>query len=312
MKLKVRRYQSEDDYWRIREFLREVFRLNGQRELSWQVYRFDYWRWHGIQNLGHGRMEEDVFIWETEDGQTAAVLNREGPGHAFLQVHPGQRTPDLEAEMLVVAEKHLAQSRANGKRKLCVWTNEHDSLRQDLLTGRGYTRGKEPEYQRRRPISGDHARPIADVPAPVGYRVRALGDVGELPARSFVSWKAFHPDDPDDQYEGWDWYHNIQRAPLYRRDLDIVAVAPNGEFASFCTVWFDDVTRTGAFEPVGTAPVHQRRGLGKAVMCEGLRRLKQMGATMAYVGSYSPEAHALYASVGFTEYDLSEPWEKKL
>ena len=88
----------------------------------------------------------------------------------------------------------------------------------------------------------------------------------------------------------------------------IVAVAPNGEFASFCTVWFDDVNRTGAFEPVGTAPEHQRRGLGKAVMCEGLRRLKRMGATMAYVGSYSPAAHAFYSSVGFTEYDLSFPW----
>ena len=68
----------------------------------------------------------------------------------------------------------------------------------------------------------------------------------------------------------------------------------------------------GAFEPVGTAPMHHRRGLGRAVMCEGLRRLKRMGATMAYVGSYSPEAHALYASVGFTEYDRSEPWAKEL
>jgi predicted N-acetyltransferase YhbS len=127
-----------------------------------------------------------------------------------------------------------------------------------------------------------------------------------------VSWRVFHPDDPDDQSEGWEWYSNIQRAPLYRRDLDVVAVAPGGEFASFCTVWFDDVTRTGAFEPVGTAPAHQQRGVGKAVMCEGLRRLKRMGATMAYVGSFSAHAHALYASVGFTDYDLCEPWVKEM
>jgi mycothiol synthase len=153
--------------------------------------------------------------------------------------------------------------------------------------------------------------PIADAPVAAGYTVRALGDVEELPARSLVSWRAFHPDEPDDRYEGSQWYHNIQRAPLYRRNLDIVAVAPNGEFAGFCTVWFDDVIRTGAFEPVGTAPAHQRRGLGKAVMCEGLRRLKRLGATMAYVGSYVPQAHALYTSVGFTEYDLSEPWVKE-
>jgi mycothiol synthase len=146
---------------------------------------------------------------------------------------------------------------------------------------------------------------------PKGYTLRALGDAAELPARSWVSWKAFHPDEPDEAYDGWTWYPNVQRAPLYRRDLDLVAVAPNGELASFCTVWFDDVTRTGAFEPVGTAPAHQRRGLGKAVMVEGLRRLQRMGATLVTVGSYETAAHALYASVGFTEVDLCTPWLKE-
>ena len=308
MKLTMRMYRDEDDYRRIREFLRQVLRLNDRRELSWQVYRFDYWRWHGTENMGHGRMEEDVFIWETADGRIAAVLNPEGKGQAFLQVHPGLRTAELEEEMLVVAEKHLAITGPNGRRKLRVWAHEHDGLRQDILKRRGYTKGGEPEYQRRRPLT----MPIPDAPVAAGYTVRALGGIEDLPARSWASWKAFHPDESDDRYEGWEWYHNVQRAPLYRRDLDIVAVAPNGEFASFCTVWYDDVTRSGAFEPVGTAAAHQRRGLGKVVMCEGLRRLKRVGATMAYVGSYTPAAHALYASVGFTEYDLSEPWAKEL
>jgi len=308
MKLTMRMYQDKDDYWRIRDFLRQVFLVNGRRELSWQVARLDYWRWHGIENMGHGRMEEDVFIWEMPDGRIAAVLNPEGKGEVFLQVHPGLRTPELEDEMLVVAEKHLAVPGPNGQRKLRVWANEHDDLRQDILTRRGYTKSDWPEYQRRRLLDV----PILEAQPSPGYTVRALGDNEELSARSLVSWKAFHPDEPDDRYEGWDWYYNIQRAPLYRRDLDIVAVASTGEFASFCTVWFDDVTRSGVFEPVGTALAHQRRGLGKAVMCEGLRRLKRMGATMAYVGSYDTAAHALYASVGFTEYDLSEPWAKEL
>ena len=37
---------SEDDYRRIRTFLREIFFLNGRLEKSWQPYRFDYCRWH--------------------------------------------------------------------------------------------------------------------------------------------------------------------------------------------------------------------------------------------------------------------------
>ncbi|NIM95778.1 MAG: GNAT family N-acetyltransferase [Anaerolineales bacterium] len=307
MELTMRMYQDEDDYWRIREFLRKVFILNDRRELSWQVYRFDYWRWHGIENLGDGRLEEDVFLWETAEGVIAAVLNRESPGNVYLQVHPGLRTHELEDEMITVAEEHLFIVDPEGQREMRVWANEHDDIRQEVLKDRGYTGNDWPEYQRRRPMS----KPIPDVSVPAGYTVRALGDVEELPSRSFASWKAFHPDDPDDQYEGWEWYQNVQRAPLYRRDLDIVAVSPEGDVASFCTVWFDDVTRTGVFEPVGTPIGYQRRGLGKAVMLEGLHRLKRLGATMAYVGSYETAAHALYESVGFTDYELAGPWTRK-
>lgn len=300
--------RDEDDYWRIRAFLREVFLLNGRRPLSWDVSRLDYWRWHGLENLGQGRLDRDVFIWETADGQIGAVLNREGPGEAFLQLHPGLRTPELEEELLVVAESHLAVSHPEG-RKLLVWANAVDNLQQAILSRRGYVRSADwPEHQRRRPLS----MAIPDGPVAAGYTVRALGDVGDLPARSWASWTAFHPDAPDEQYGGWEWYQNIQCAPLYRRDLDIVAVAPGGEIVSFCTAWYDDVTRSACFEPVGTAPAHQRQGLASAVIREGLRRLRRMGATQALVSGYSPEANALYASAGFTECNLSEPWEKRL
>ena len=133
MKLTMRLYQTEDDWWRIREFLRQVFLLNGRRELSWHVARLDYWRWHGIANMGDGKLENDVFIWETADGQITAVLNREGPGDAFLQIHPGFRSAELDEEMIVTAEKHLTHTSKDGKRKLCVWADSHDDVCQAIL-----------------------------------------------------------------------------------------------------------------------------------------------------------------------------------
>ena len=65
MQLINRKYQTEDDYWRIRIFLREVFLLNDRRNFSWPVARLDYWRWHGILNLGAGTLEKGVYLWET-------------------------------------------------------------------------------------------------------------------------------------------------------------------------------------------------------------------------------------------------------
>ena len=309
MNLVQRRYQP-DDYWRIRSFLREVYLLNDRHELSWQAYRFDYWRWHGVENIDHFQLDDVITLWETPSGQLAAVLHPEGRGEAFLQVHPAWRTPELEDEMLAVAEQHLANVGPNGQRHLTVWANEHDAMRRELLIERGYAQGDWPEYQRRRSITA----PIADVPLAPGYVVRSLADGVELIERCYASGLAFHPDDIQYAVDNRDvtWYRNIQTAPLYRRDLDLVALAPDGSVAAFCTIWFDDVTRTGAFEPVGTVPAHQRQGLGKAVMTEGLRRLQRLGATQVTVGSYSVHAGALYASMGFTEYDLGERWIKSL
>jgi GNAT superfamily N-acetyltransferase len=207
--------------------------------------------------------------------------------------------------MLDVAEEKLPSRKESGTRELIVWVNEADALYKDILTRRGYARTKyNAEHMRYRFLT----QPITDSAPRNGYTVRALGDESELPARSWLSWKAFHPDEPDEKYEGWEWYKNVQRVPIYKRDLDVVAVAPDGELAAFCTVWVDDVTRIAVFEPVGTHPDHQKRGLGKAVMSEGLRRAQKLGATLATVSSYSDAAHALYESMGFTQFDLCEPW----
>ncbi len=310
MPLTLRKYHHEDDYWHIRSFLRQVFILNNRRELSWQVARFDYWRWHGVLNLNDGSLE-DVSIWETEDGQMAAVLNPEGLGEAHFSIHPAFNTPELAAEMVITAEQSLAVASPDGQKKLTVWINEHQPFLKDVLIERGYTQSEYSESMRYRSLE----EPILDAAPPVGYTVRPLGDGLEFLERCYASGLAFHDDDihiARDNRDHPQWYRNLQTAPLYRRDLDIVAVAPDGSVASFCTIWFDDVTRSAYFEPVATVPAHQRCGLGKAVMCEGLRRLKRMGGTKAFVGSYSPEAHALYASVGFIEYELLELWNTVL
>jgi mycothiol synthase len=301
----LRCYQDDTDYWRIRTFLREVYLWHGRRELSWSLLRWDYWRWHGVENLTHDCLSEVVFLWETA-GQIAAVLNPEGPGEAFFQVHPGRAEPGLEAAMLAMAERELAATTADGRRSLTVWVPRSDEARQALVTAAGYSKGEPAEHLQCRSLDGA----VPDVPLPAGYGVRALGEVAELPARSWLSWKAFHPNEPDTAYQGWEWYLNVQRGPLYRRDLDLVAVAADGTLAAFCTVWFDDVTRTAVFEPVGTHPDYHRRGLGKAVMTESLRRAARLGATLATVSSYSAGAHALYTAVNFRDYELSEPWRK--
>jgi mycothiol synthase len=307
----MRQYQDEEDYWQIRKFLREIFLLHSRKEKSWHVARWDYWVWHGTKNISHDQLEKVVFIWETPYKKIVAVLNPESKGHVFLQVHPEVRTPELEEEMITTAEKNLAITTPSGRKKLIIWANHKDTMCHEILKRRNYTKSGDPEHQRWQKLT----TPIPETPIPPGYTVKPMGDGAELLERCYTSGLAFHPDNIQIAVENRNdvsWYRNIQTAPLYRRDLDIVAVTPDGDVASFCTVWFDDVTRTAYFEPVGTAPVYQRHGLGTAVILEGLRRLKRMGALIAYVSGYSTPANTLYSSAGFTRYSVSEPWVKEI
>ena len=305
-----RPYQSEDDYWRMRAFLREIFVLNNRLQRSWHVARLDYARWHSCLNGAHVGLEDVAWLWEI-DGQLIAMLMPDGGrGEAHLSVHPELRTPELEEAMLTVAEEHLAAITSDNMRQLCVWAPAPDLLRQGILTRRGYAKEHPPEYQWRRRLDGD----LPSLPIAPGYAIRSLGDGLELLERCYASGLGFHDGDIQIAVENRadpTWYRNIQTAPLYRRDLDLVALAPDGAIAAFCTVWFDDVTLSGYFEPVATVPAHQRRGLGKALVTEGLRRLQRMGATVASVSGYSLAANALYHSVMGNDHEVYEPWARQ-
>jgi predicted N-acetyltransferase YhbS len=100
---------------------------------------------------------------------------------------------------------------------------------------------------------------------------------------------------------------DIERAPDYRKDLDLYVEAPNGDCASFTTIWMDEKNGYGKFEPVGTHAEYQRMGLGRALLLDGFRRMAQNGATRSFMDS----DNEFYRKVGFvdTPYTYS-PWIK--
>lgn len=312
MKLKIHPYHNEEDYWKMRQFLREVMLLNDLHQHSWHVARLDYWWWFIQPDIEKINLSTSIFFWETETGELAAILNPEGKGQAYLQIHPKHRTPELEEEMIVTAETHFKRPNREGRQRVLVFADSKDAARHNILKRCGYQKVERPETNETIHLFSLDQE-ISNVNTPEGYTIRALGHGLELLERCYASGLGFHDDDIQTARENRDdpsWYHHIQSAPLYRRDLDLVAVANDGSIASFCTVWFDDVTRTAYFEPVATVPKHQRHGLGKAVLTEGLKRLKTMGAKLATVGGYSDAANGLYFSVFGKEYDLLQPWEK--
>jgi len=298
--------KQETDFWRIRNFLQEVFLLNGRVENSWHVARWDYWRWHYIMTCHKCEPFEKVTVtWQKDDGSIAAVLHPIGDGEVRLHIHPVFRTPELEDEAFAFAEEHYFDLSDDGRRFLLVPVFEKDTLRKKVLLNRGFKKipGWGHHYWR------DLGSPLPSRVSSTGYEIRSMGMLSEHPARCWASWRAFHPDEPDEDYSGFSWYQNLQSAPLYRRDLDIVAATPNNEIAAFCTIFYDDYTRSAVTVVLGTAAEHWRHGLGKAVMIEGMHRLKEMGCTRFFSTAHEEPADALYGSL-MKEMKRTDTWVK--
>jgi ribosomal protein S18 acetylase RimI-like enzyme len=145
---------------------------------------------------------------------------------------------------------------------------------------------------------------LADLPAPVvpdGFTVRPVAGDDEVERRVEAHRSAFHPSrvTPDS-------YAGVRASWPYRQELDWVVEAPDGRFAAFCLIWWDERNGTAELEPVGTHQDFRRLGLARAACLGAMRRARELGATDAVVMSTGdpakPAARGLYLDLGFVDH----------
>lgn len=95
-----------------------------------------------------------------------------------------------------------------------------------------------------------------------------------------------HPGEPP--ADGLEGRRLMQSAPRFRKDLNLVVEAPNGDFVAYAGVWHVPANRIGYIEPVATDPDYRRMGLGRAAALECVRRCADLGATVVFVESAQP------------------------
>lgn len=294
---------KRSDFSAVCDFFNEIYALN-QNQHSWLPARWVYAEYLVcplFTKLGLPHWHSTIRIWENDLGEIVGVVSSETPDqNVFLQVHPKHR--HIEREMLEWAERYLAVYKSeHGNRELTVWSCDSDKTRVTLLQNAGFAPSKLCEY-----LNVFEFNEAIELPkVPKGYRLSSLEEVALKESRCACSNAAF-----DATGMSLDIYEIMQNAPLYQEHLDICSVHLEKQVASFCTIWHDEKSGVAYYEPVGTHPEHQRLGLGKAVLLEGLRRLEKIGAKRAFVGSWGPTRQAFYHSAGFKTFDAYRPWVK--
>lgn len=298
MAITSRPYAGEADYARIRALLIDTYALGGPAVYC-TIGDLDWWRYtdEDPESIRSAR------LWVEDAGAVVGVAWPKGDQVDAL-VHPRHRT--IEDAMFAWAEgRRAAEAGAGERTTLTAQVFLHDRERTAVLRRRGYARGERFYRYRERDLMGTLPEPVL----PPGYRLRQVAGEADIEPRVAVHRDAFAP---SRMTAGK--HRAVMGSPTYRPDLDLVAVAPDGAFAAFCIVWFDAANRIGVFEPVGCNSAHRRRGLGRAIMAEGLRRLQGLGARRAYVTSAggAPEANGLYEAAGFRLVDDDYAWTKAL
>jgi GNAT superfamily N-acetyltransferase len=293
----LRPYQHPADYERVSRFLTACHQP-GNQDGNWLEPAWEYMHFHPALQPEH--LDQNG-IWEV-GGEIAAVVHYEWRlGEAFFQFHPAYR--HLRADMLAYAETNLRGfSTQQNKPYLCAYVNDNDPPFIELVQARGYQK----DAAAARPLYRlDIPDPFPPIPAADGFRLTSLAEDCDWAKVHQVMWRGFdHGDDVPMTEEEFDGRRQMFDTPKARRDLKIVVVAPNGDFAAFCGIFFDETGKFAYVEPVATDPRYRRLGLGRTAVLEGVRRCGRLGATVAYVGSDQP----FYQALGFNKVFNSECW----
>jgi ribosomal protein S18 acetylase RimI-like enzyme len=290
-----RSYENEHDLWQMQNLLMQA-RLET-----------DDWRYAHVGDLlfqffmvaCHLNLREHIRLWHADGKLVGYAVLGEDPSIDW-QILPEYEWRGIETEAMTWAETRVAELRqCDGQQGAghCVSGARQDNARRiAFLEQHGFRPGHQfSEVNMLR--SSD--QPIPEAIVPVGYQVRAVAEAGEIPNRAAAQREVWHPWTVGNVSN--DDYAYLMRLPGYQRDLDLVAVAPDGVIAAYVNGWIDPVNRIGDFGPVGARLAYRRQGLTRAVLLEGLHRMRARGMNRVSVstGVSNTPARRLYESVGF-------------
>jgi predicted N-acetyltransferase YhbS len=298
MTIQLRKYNISTDFKAVGDFLIENYQP-GNRDGNFLQPAWEYMCAHPMTDV---KIFNNIGVWEDGDEIVGVVHAEMHSGEAFFDINPVYI--HLKQEMLEYAEKHLFGKAPNGRKCMLAFINDFDKEFEVLAISRGYKKDDKFTRSMSELKIPNHFPPIS---LPAGFTLKSLAEDNDLAQITRVFWRGFNHGDepPSSDLEG---RKMMQSAPSFRKDLNIIAVAPDGNFVAYAGLWFESINKYAYVEPVCTDPDYRLRGLGKAAVMEGIRRCEELGAEVAYVGSVYP----IYQSIGFKKLFTCNCWIKYL
>lgn len=300
----LRREFKDSDFEKVRDFLIESYNIESS---NWYIERWNWCKYFdGFWLETYDQWVTSVGIWVDENEEITAVVCSEGEndGDVFFLLRDMKYGENFINIMLDFAEENLSVYKDGFMQLYPRVNNICKGVFSEVLKKRGYAYSGKFETDSILTIENRYC-----VNLPEGFRLKEASYYSpEL--RAQAHGRAFNnelSDIPARMDERTRAYTGIVQSPDYNKSLDLCTVDDKGEIASFATVWYDPKNSIGILEPVGTILKYRRCGLGRAVIYEGINRLKKLGVKKVHVGSNQE----FYKAIGFRSEAKTEIWERK-
>ncbi len=244
---------------------------------NWHIGRLDWM-------MGHPSFDEDMLpkmgIWK-QNGEIVAIVLGD-TDYPPIHLICDEKHQFLKEVMLDYAEQVFRTQKYSDKGDwLKIVANDEDTEFIDLLKQRGYTIDSWTETVLE--IECNLDQPL-QYELPDGFALTDYEQTNDIDKVRWAIFKGFEhegdaPEDLGKPASVTCPYH------YYDNSLKIYTVAPNGEFASHCGMWYDEVNRIAYIEPVFTVPEYRGKGLARAAIYEAVNRCAERGAVKAVVVS---------------------------
>ncbi|MEZ4711952.1 MAG: GNAT family N-acetyltransferase [Caldilineaceae bacterium] len=259
--------------------------------------------------MGVAETQAHTRLWEDECGAAVGFAIVE-PAYRSLtfEVAPPADHAQVGAEMIAWAADQL---RAAGHSSMRISCRTDNRARVELLTAHGFVAEPMSNLHLQRSL----AQPIPTPQLAAGFTIQHMTGEHEVQKMVELHRAAFGTENMTVAYR-----LSMMRVPDYEPALDLIAVAPDGEWAAFGMASISHAENQqleqpiGWLDPIGTRPKFQRRGLAKALMLTGLTLLKERGMKVAGTNtSHTNMAmQGLAAAIGFQEAARTNWYRKEI
>jgi GNAT superfamily N-acetyltransferase len=308
MEIRCRRFQGEEDYFKLKEFLEESISVSGPKfyfNVNSLEFGIDFYEDESYVKAAANGLS-NCFLWFEEDRLMGGIwANRR------VQLFINPRDKHRFGEMFIAAEEAVNRCIKEDKEALdisdfreCSWRPfDGDKEIEKVLMENKYQ--KTDEYWVLRAF--DHKEAVRESELPEGYYIKTLSELSDISQVIEIY----------DQCLGMEFNElSLRRAkesPNYIDELDVVVLTAEHMPVAICSGRYDEKNRMVSFEAVACLREHRKKGVTKALMLHALKAAKDLGAEISTVFTLTPDQfpapNRLYESVGFKLVGNRYTWE---